>query len=45
MDWFKICSTYYKAGFYTNDSLKVFTNKDKITAEQYKTITGQDYTA
>ncbi|MBI6873734.1 XkdX family protein [Clostridium aciditolerans] len=43
MDWFKICSDYYNAGFYDNNSLKVFATKTKITAEQYQTITGIYY--
>ena len=45
MDWNKICTGYYNAGYYTNDSLKVFVVKGKITADQYKTITGIDYVA
>lgn len=45
MDWVKICTDYYKAGFYDNTSLKVFVAKSKITADQYKTIAGVDYVA
>lgn len=45
MDWNAICTAYYKAGYYTADSLKVFVAKSKITADQYKAITGQVYTA
>jgi uncharacterized XkdX family phage protein len=45
MDWNKICTDYYDAGFYTSTSLKVFVVKGKITIEQYKTITGIDYAA
>jgi phage uncharacterized protein, XkdX family len=45
MNWFSICSDYYNAGYYTNDSLKTFVVKGKITADQYKTITGIDYVA
>ena len=44
MDWFKVCLEYYQAGYYNNTSLKVFVVKNKITADQYKTITGIDYT-
>jgi len=45
MDWFKTCSNYYKAGYYDNTSLKVFVLKGKITADDFKTITGIDYVA
>lgn len=45
MDWNKICTDYYNAGYYDNTSLKTFVIKGKITAEQYKTITGIDYVA
>ncbi len=45
MDWFKICSDYYKAGYYTNDSLKNFVVKGKITTQQYQTITEISYVA
>lgn len=45
MDWNKIVSDYYNAGYYTVDQVKVFVAKGKITAEQYSIITGDDYTA
>lgn len=45
MDWIKICTDNYNAGFYNNTSLKVFVVKVKITAADYKTITGIDYVA
>lgn len=45
MNWYQICSDYYKAGYYTNASLKIFVEKGKITADQYKIITGIDYVA
>lgn len=45
MDWFKTISNFYIAGYYTNDQVKVFVVKGKITAEQYLTITGIDYVA
>jgi uncharacterized XkdX family phage protein len=44
MDWFKICSEYFKLGFYDHNTLKIFVAKNKITVDQYKEITGQDYT-
>lgn len=43
MDWNKICTDYYKAGYYNAASLKVFVVKGKITADQYQAITGQAY--
>lgn len=45
MDWFKTISDYYKAGFYNDSQVRVFTIKGKITPEQYQQITGQPYTA
>lgn len=45
MNWTQICTTYYQAGYYTNDSLKVFVVKGKITATDYQTITGIAYVA
>lgn len=43
MDWNKIVGGYYKEGYYIIEQVKVFVSKGKITAEQYKAITGQDY--
>lgn len=45
MDWFKTVSNFYTSGFYTNDQVKVFVTKSKITSDQYQQITGQAYTA
>lgn len=45
MDWVKICTDYYKAGYYDNTSLKVFVSKGKITAADYQTITSVAYAA
>lgn len=45
MDWFTTVQTYYKAGYYTIDQVKVFVAKGKITADQFQQITGQAYTA
>lgn len=45
MDWFKICSDYYTKGYYNNESLKTLVIKVKITAAQYKEITGIEYAA
>ena len=43
MDWFAICSNYYDKGYYTNETLKVFVVKNKITVAQYLAITGGIY--
>jgi len=45
MDWNKICTDYYKAGYYDDTDLKVFVAKGKITEEQYLEITGIEYVA
>lgn len=45
MDWYKTVKTYYDAGYYTPEQVGVFVEKAKITAAQYKEITGQDYAA
>ena len=45
MDWLKICTDYYDAGYYNNTSLKVFVAKGKITDANYLAITGIDYVA
>lgn len=43
MNWFEKVKKYYKAGYYTNEQVKVFVVGEKITKEQYKEITGIDY--
>jgi uncharacterized XkdX family phage protein len=45
MDWVKICTEYYNAGYYDNTSLKVFVIKGKITEANYQSITGVIYVA
>lgn len=45
MNWIKICTDYYDAGYYDNTSLKVFVAKEKITATDYQNITGIEYVA
>lgn len=35
---------YYNMGKYTNEQVKVFVSAGWITAEEYKEITGVDYT-
>ena len=45
MDWYKTVGYYYKAGYYTVAQVKIFVAKGKITSNQFKEITGQDYVA
>lgn len=45
MDWYKFCKTNFDLGIATTENLKVYVIKNKITAEQYKTITEIDYIA
>ena len=42
---FKIVKRYYDKGIYSKENVAVFVASGKITAEQYKEITGEDYTA
>lgn len=43
MDWFEKVQRYYNKGYYDKDDVKVFVKAKKITAEQFKEITGVDY--
>lgn len=45
MDWFEFCKEYFDWGIANKDNLKIYVVKGKISAEQYKTITGIDYVA
>lgn len=45
MDWFEFCKDYFEWGIANKDNLKIYIAKNKITAEQYKEITGIDYVA
>jgi len=45
MDWLKIVTSYYKAGYYTPEQVEIFVVKEKITASQFQQITGQVYVA
>lgn len=45
MDWFEFCKNNFAWGVATADSLKIYVVKNKITAIQYKEITGIDYVA
>lgn len=40
---FKIVKRYYDKGIYSKENVKVFVRAGKITAEQYKEITGDTY--
>lgn len=43
MDWFEKVQRYYNKGYYDEDDVRVFVKAKKITAEQFKEITGVDY--
>lgn len=44
MNWIEIINTYYKLGLYTEDQVKVFVIKGKISETDFQNITGQVYT-
>ncbi len=41
---FKIVKRYYDRGIYSKEDVATFVRAGKITPEQYKEITGEDYT-
>ncbi len=43
MNWFEKIKRYFNMGKYTVEQVKVFVQTKKITEEEFKTITGQDY--
>lgn len=45
MDWFTTIKGFYDKGLWTIGQVHIAAGKGKITAEEFKTITGQDYTA
>ncbi|WP_343101926.1 XkdX family protein [Romboutsia sp. MSSM.1001216sp_RTP31141st1_G3_RTP31141_220114] len=45
MDWFEKINRYYGKGKYTKEEVKVFVISGKITEDEYKEITGEDYKA
>jgi uncharacterized XkdX family phage protein len=45
IDWNEFCSKNFKWHIADEDSLKVYVAKGKITADEYKIITGVDYIA
>lgn len=42
---FKIVKRYYDHGIYSADDVSKFVSANKLTAEEYKQITGLDYKA
>lgn len=45
MDWYTLVKRYYDNGRYSESDVAVFVAAGKITPEQYKAITGDDYVA
>jgi len=45
MDWYVKIKEYCDKGLWTIEQVHIAVVKNKITAEQYKEITGQEYTA
>lgn len=45
MNWFEKIKRYFDKDIYTKEQVKVFVVSGKITGEQYKEITGEDYVA
>ena len=43
MNWFERIKLYYETGLWDINRVKDAVVKGKITAEQFKEITGQDY--
>ncbi|MDP5277261.1 XkdX family protein [Chengkuizengella axinellae] len=43
MDWVKIIQRYYPK-YYSKDNVKVFVERQKITAEEYEQLVGEPYT-
>lgn len=41
---YKTVKKYYDMGIYSDEQVKVFVKKGKITIAEYKQITGNDYT-
>lgn len=40
---YKTVKKYYDMGIYNDEQVAVFVEKGKLTAEEYKLITGEDY--
>jgi uncharacterized XkdX family phage protein len=43
--WYKKIQEWYEAGYWITEMVKNAVVKGKITADEYKTITGEDYVA
>lgn len=43
MNWFEMIKKYYDNQLWTIDQVKVSVEKNKITKEEFKQITGEDY--
>ena len=43
IDFFKTAKYYHDIGLYDNEKVAIYVYYQKITPEQYKTITGEDY--
>lgn len=43
MNWYDKIKNYYDKGLWTKEQVKVAVEKCKITKEEYKEITGEDY--
>lgn len=41
MDWFKKIKDYYDRGLWNIEQVRIAVEKDKITEEEYKEITGE----
>ncbi|HCT64257.1 MAG TPA: XkdX family protein [Lachnospiraceae bacterium] len=42
---FKVVKRYYDLGIYSKENVKVFVVAGRLTAEDYRLITGDEYTA
>ena len=45
MDWFKFCKDYFDWGIANAENLKIYVAKNKISSDQYLSITGVEYIA
>ncbi|HBG8470978.1 TPA: XkdX family protein [Clostridioides difficile] len=45
MNWYKIITDFYNNSNWTKEQVKTAVEKNKITASEYKEITGEDYIA
>ncbi len=45
MDWFTTIKGFYDKGLWSIEQVKMAVEKSKISSDEYKTITNQDYTA